>query len=296
MRIDQLQMANFRQFENLTVEFSPHFNIVIGENGSGKSSLLDALAIGFSTFLFKMGGGRKAQILVNDIRLATYEQSIEYQLPTTLSYSGEIGCNHEEWSVKKEHSEEVPNNSWNKPMPIVQEMRQAVTDGQKNIVPVVAYFPAPRMWQVKGELGPTKPTSRLFPYHNALDPINHYKTFLEWFTTKEFAATQTKRRGFHELEVVRRAVTNCVEECKGFYHDFDWGFLVIEMEDGSIMPIDRLSDGLKNMLAMVGDIAYRCYSHNPYLGQEALTSPGVVLIDELDLHLHPRWQQHVVRG
>jgi len=66
------------------------------------------------------------------------------------------------------------------------------------------------------------------------------------------------------------------------------------MKDGSIMPIDRLSDGLKNMLAMVGDIAYRCYSHNPHLGQEALTSPGIVLIDELDLHLHPRWQQHVV--
>jgi predicted ATP-binding protein involved in virulence len=57
----------------------------------------------------------------------------------------------------------------------------------------------------------------------------------------------------------------------------------------------QLSDGYRNLIGMVADIAYRCIKLNPHLGTEAvIKTPGVVLIDELDLHLHPNWQKRIV--
>jgi predicted ATP-binding protein involved in virulence len=61
------------------------------------------------------------------------------------------------------------------------------------------------------------------------------------------------------------------------------------------MKVELLSDGIRSMLAMVGDIAYRCIKLNPHFGIEAAKkTTGVVLIDEVDMHLHPRWQQLVL--
>ncbi len=49
------------------------------------------------------------------------------------------------------------------------------------------------------------------------------------------------------------------------------------------------------MLALVGDIAYRCYKLNAHLGEEApQRTHGIVMIDEVDMHLHPSWQQTVL--
>jgi predicted ATP-binding protein involved in virulence len=71
--------------------------------------------------------------------------------------------------------------------------------------------------------------------------------------------------------------------------------IIAKFKDEQFIPIDLLSDGFKSMLAMVADIAYRCITLNPHLGEKALESSGVVLIDELDVHLHPNWQQKVAK-
>jgi len=61
------------------------------------------------------------------------------------------------------------------------------------------------------------------------------------------------------------------------------------------LPFSYLSDGFRNMVAMVADIAVRCASLNPqFKGDAARNTPGVVMIDEIDLHLHPKWQRRVV--
>ena len=61
------------------------------------------------------------------------------------------------------------------------------------------------------------------------------------------------------------------------------------------LPFSFLSDGYRNMVAMVADIAVRCATLNPQLKEKSSQeTPGVVLIDEIDLHLHPRWQRRVV--
>jgi predicted ATP-binding protein involved in virulence len=71
--------------------------------------------------------------------------------------------------------------------------------------------------------------------------------------------------------------------------------VMIDWEDGRSHPFDNLSDGQRNVMALVGDIAVKAAQLNPHLGKQVLDkTAGVVLIDELDLHLHPRWQRRIV--
>ncbi|MFY0567387.1 AAA family ATPase [Archangium lansingense] len=81
----------------------------------------------------------------------------------------------------------------------------------------------------------------------------------------------------------------------GSWQECGWlGTLVARNQDRQL-PFEMLSDGVRNMLAMVGDIAYRTATLNPHLRELAPSNtPGIVLIDELDLHLHPLWQREVV--
>jgi len=71
--------------------------------------------------------------------------------------------------------------------------------------------------------------------------------------------------------------------------------LTVDLQDESTLPFRMLPDGVRTMLAMAGDMARRALWLNPDLGADAAKlTPGVVLIDEIDLHLHPSWQRHVV--
>ncbi len=90
-----------------------------------------------------------------------------------------------------------------------------------------------------------------------------------------------------------------MHEIPAFSFDLDTHRLVLEFEsaDGSAQKfaMDEMSDGYKNTLSMIGDIAYRMAVLNPTLGDQVLEkTPGVVLIDEIDLHLHPQWQQTIL--
>ncbi len=71
--------------------------------------------------------------------------------------------------------------------------------------------------------------------------------------------------------------------------------IFFELPDGRILPISTLSSGYKIVFAMVGDLAVRCVNLNPNLGENAITETnGLVLIDEIDQHLHPILQQQIV--
>jgi len=118
-----------------------------------------------------------------------------------------------------------------------------------------------------------------------------------WFKTNELAAIQKGTR--HVLEAVRSAVVACVEDAKRVWWDVDEDEIIVHVNRGNgaeeHIPFHLLSDGYRNMLAMVMDIAYRAATLNPQLEQSAVTeTPGIVLIDEIDLHLHPTWQRLVI--
>ena len=71
--------------------------------------------------------------------------------------------------------------------------------------------------------------------------------------------------------------------------------LILKHDEHGTLKVELLSDGIRGVLAMVGDIAYRCIKLNPHFGLNAAKETcGVVMIDEVDMHLHPAWQQTIL--
>lgn len=107
---------------------------------------------------------------------------------------------------------------------------------------------------------------------------------------------------FTELDHVRKAINQCMSVVPGWRtleYDLDWRELVVRFNHGqpgfdSFIPAAQLSDGVKAMLSLTADIAYRCVQLNPHLASPTEETNGIILIDEIDLHLHPKWQQTVL--
>jgi predicted ATP-binding protein involved in virulence len=96
-------------------------------------------------------------------------------------------------------------------------------------------------------------------------------------------------------EAVKNAITNCVQDLEDIFYSIRRDDLLATFTDERTLPFGLLSEGFRNMLAMVADIAHRAAILNPHLEVDvAQKAPGIVLIDEIDLHLHPRWQRRVV--
>jgi predicted ATP-binding protein involved in virulence len=108
------------------------------------------------------------------------------------------------------------------------------------------------------------------------------------------------------FEIVRRAIVGCVPGADDVWFDPDREQIVLSV-DGHAQPLDNLSAGQRMMLALVADIAIKFVTQNTYLVPESApgpenaslplllqSTPGVILIDEIDVHLHPRWQRTVV--
>ena len=186
-------------------------------------------------------------------------------------------------------------------------------------LPVIAYYGTGRLWkrrrltlqrQARSDI-----FSRTYAYLGCLDSASDYGSFLEWFFFI-FAAdfeqkTKTlERQGFRGLldpetpyGDLLAAVSRPVDHVMAM-----WGWtglryspsnqaLVMSHPEHGELKVDQLSDGQRNMIAMVADIAYRCVRLNPHLAINAPSETvGVVLIDEVDLHLHPQWQQVILPG
>jgi predicted ATP-binding protein involved in virulence len=120
------------------------------------------------------------------------------------------------------------------------------------------------------------------------------KKIMLWFKKWELASLQ-QGRPLGTLSGVKEAIKNSMEDWQDVKYDVLQNKLVATAQDGRILPFNMLSDGVKNMIGMVADIAYRCVTLNPQFdGEAARLTPGIVLIDEIDLHLHPKWQRRVV--
>ena len=104
-----------------------------------------------------------------------------------------------------------------------------------------------------------------------------------------------ERRELNSLQTVYSAIAGCVEGVERALYDFELDDIALEFEGGDRYPFGFLSDGQRSMTALAADIAMRSVQLNPHLkGNAPKGTDGVVLIDELDLHLHPNWQRRIV--
>ena len=303
MRIDQLFITNFKGFEQKIIHFSPQFNVLSGDNATGKTAILDAVAIGLGAFFQGFDSISSRPIKSDEMRHIGYQMGAELKLepqpPTVVRCIGEVvdsGIMSWECSLPKSG---ISRTTYKKAKPIIdkaKQLQEKVRAGDQSLIlPVLSYYATGRLWIHKSERVKTiKPNSRLSEYKGCLEPASDEKRLLRWLKTMEIAALQRKV-SMGALEGLRAAVKNCLEDCNEVYFDIPHDKLIATLANDQILPTQMLSDGQRIILAMVADIAYKAASLNPQLeNQAALETPGIVLIDEIDLHLHPNWQRSIV--
>ena len=175
---------------------------------------------------------------------------------------------------------------------------------------VLAYYGAGRSWLSSNERvakpRTNGPARRWAAFYDCFNERIRFAELHKWFsreTTERGNRAGKWRPGF---EVVRRAVLRCVPEADGVWFDTDRDQIVLSIA-GQAQPFDNLSAGQRMMLALVADLAVKAVTQNAFLlppdelGPDdnplpkiLLETPGVVLIDELEVHLHPTWQRRVV--
>ncbi len=305
MRVDHLNLRNFKRFSEAEFKFRPGFNLLIGENGSGKTTILDALAVAIGSWFLGIRGYDTKHIESDEVRamLTTFGDTtkIERQFPALVACDGSVLGQHLSWARSLDGAAgRTTQRRATNIKKLAAETERRVRAGEAITLPVISYYGTKRLWvQPKDmyggeDLRPGEFQERLQGYYNSVDQRINVAGVLRWLRFEKFVALEEgKERAAYSA--VKAAIVQCVEGCIGADFNVKEGTLLVEIKGRGKLPFHMLSDGQRTMLALVADIAFKATQLNPHLSERApAETPGTVLIDELDLHLHPRWQRHVV--
>jgi predicted ATP-binding protein involved in virulence len=337
MRIDTLRVQNFRGFAEREFGLHPQFNILIGDNATGKTAALEALAVAMSTWFQGIEGAAPRGVREEDVRLVGRgfdgDYTFEQQYPVVIEADGQVSGEWVSWRSIRSGKRASGSGDAAVLEHLAKRADQAVRDGEPVTLPLIAYYGTGRLSkpvrnprtrspseralqalrQVEGVFTPEErdalqkalrrnaekvdspraELSRFAGYHDSMDPRIIQRDLTRWMERQAWTSFEEA----HESTVytlVRSVLAGMIEGAETVGYTPKRREVVVRFRDGSVQPLGNLSDGQRNVLALVGDIAIRMVRLNPHLGEGALAAtPGVVLIDELDMHLHPTWQRRI---
>ena len=303
MKLKNVSLENYRSKASSCLELGSRLTLLIGENGTGKTTFLDAIAIALGeilTYLPEVKGinfKTRGDIHQQDGKPAPYTrikvvastgvgwdrmQKRDKSKRTAMQIKAGLG-------VKQLHRylQESILDPWNLGLPFQ--------------LPVIVQYGVKRAWldySPVSRRGFPKDHSRFESLADALNSTSRFRSALNWFYNKENEESRLKqeRRDFDatlpELNAVRRCITTLFPNLSNPRFTLNPLRFVVS-QDGEELEIDQLSDGYKTMLGLAIDLSWRMAGANPHL-EDPLAAEAIVMIDEVDLHLHPAWQQRVV--
>lgn len=296
MKVKRLRMQSFRGISDLTLDFDDRLNVLIGDNGSGKSSILDCVASFLSYF-------------ADQAKLEYQDKTYFDREHKNIFSDDDITANIAE---KTEARLEVIINSADIVLLIQKSRENPLSEvipqspptslGNKSKIPALVYYSVKRdiLFGDEHEYQEDKKCSIISAYHRAFTGGQVvFKEFFEWFRLLEEVENELIRDSpsyrDKQLEAVRQAIYTFLPEFKDLRIRRRPELRMTVTKNDAELAINQLSDGEKNLLAMVGDLARRLAIANPGL-DDPLQGNGVILIDEIELHLHPKWQRMIIPG
>ncbi len=317
MKINNLTLINYRKFKHQSFVFNDHFTTLIGDNATGKTQVLEAIVTLFSEYQFKMMYTKLArakssdmdvhvEIMTSDVhhesqvfdnKNGSHQVRMEYNYPSIISAT----VNDKEYVFcRRDDASDEENARSSVFKRLAQDNLNKIQKQEPIILPVLAYYGTCRHWNKRNTTKEGIP-SRTDGYRWSLDSYIDFNELKEWFKKQEMIQLQ---KGTNEiiLDVMRKAITQMIPGCESVFYDLELEDLVLRFRDDATMPFDNsivlfneLSDGYQMVLTMVFDIVKQMVTLNPHLGKTVLDeTDGIIMIDELDLSLHPRWQRIVV--
>lgn len=332
LRLDKLTLKNFRCFAECEIELHPELTVLVADNGQGKTALLDAIAVALGLFVHKLDPEHnpiyEVSFVASDARLLRSDNgAMTAQTPVVINAEGFADSKRVSWerSLKHVHHVRATDIKAKKLAEAAERLRTrlatyvASSEGEAPVLPVVVSYATSRLWsearltEERRKVGVdlTK-AGRTAGYLDCLSPSSSFKTFVVWYEemmksmkgnerSVPGASIVTGRAQEDRPESLVAAVDAAVRTVlrPALNGGLGWNFqerkLHVVQESGDVFPVEFLSDGVRTMIGLVADLAHRCVRLNPQFGIEAARrTPGIVLIDEVDMHLHPGWQQTVI--
>lgn len=293
MKLERLKLTNFRGFREFEISFDPSFTVLLGGNMAGKTAVLDAAAIGLSIMI---GDRSPFEIEAEDVHRVVVTSGGIPELQQRSPVHVEIELDEPLFPLNLRRFE--ASNEGAAPSPItVYEFIQWPIERE---LPVLARYGVRRHWDnAQSPDFPKGIGTRYDGYTSCFQAGASYTMLAGWM--RKQTLVQLQRGGGYiqpQLAAIEAAVRSCLSRTRAisrFWFDVQYDELRLTLEEGGIQSFAMLSEGYRNMIAMVADIARRAAVLNPQFGTDAhLRTEGIVMVDELDLHLHPAWQRRIV--
>lgn len=315
MYLKKLILHNFRCFEDIDIHFDEKLTVIVGSNGAGKTSILEGAAIAISTMFMSIDGASSKTIDKLQAHLKAFTMGstsdVQSQYPVNIIAEAINGKGTIHW--ERSLNTAKGSTTYGKAKEMIDfsnKCMEYLRNGDKTLIlPVLAYYGTSRLWDYHREKQTDifGTSSRANGYIDSVDGTANIKLMMNWFKKMTVQKYQNQELGLGvipELEAVFAAMESCykrITNCNYVKIQYNMGTQELDViykdNDGNRMriPMNQLSDGYKSTISLVADIAYRMAVLNPQLLERVcVETDGIVLIDEVDLHLHPEWQQRIL--
>ena len=303
MKINKVHFKHFRGFEELELIFPEKGSaVLIGVNGAGKSSILDGIASLLAKMVEKIAGIRSSQLQLqlSDIKDGRSE--------CNLSIDANFANQQLSWSLEKSFFR--GRSDFSVINDFVEKFRVQLLKDEQAPIPIMTYYKVDRnapgvQSKIKAKKEVIVP--QVEAYVNAMGSALDYNAFLNWFIEQNNIENQIikEQQDFNavnpNLVSIRTAINRFFNNFReANYSNFRVGIKKSDVGEISAeqailitkneleLKFGQLSDGERSIILLIADIAYRLTLANP-AANNALNGSGIVLIDEIEQHLHPAW-------
>lgn len=304
MKIKSIKLINYRGAVSLNIDFHRQLNVFIGVNGAGKSTILDSLAIMLSWLVNRLKNTNASGQQISETEINNGQWTAIIEITGVTEDSQEIT-----WKIVKTRTGYIhagERSNFSQLNEYTQQIQRQITEHQGQInLPLFVYYSVNRaVLDIPLKIKTKHQFDSLSAYENALTSGSDFRTFFEWFREREdlenenrkYREAEIKPEGFcfpdPQLEAVRETIERFLPDFTNLIVRRNPLRMEVTKKD-KIVTVNQLSDGEKCLIAMLGDLARRMAIANPQ-NPDPLTGNGLIIIDEIDLHLHPQWQRFVV--
>lgn len=315
--VRELALYNFRNYEHFTITFGREVTLLIGENGAGKTAILEALAVMLWTPLRQLSGdGRGAQHFRPkdarrtpiDLPSRERQATAEQHFPVRASLDAVVNGKELRWD--RELRSATGHTTWGNhevrtySESVITEATEGTEDTDDITLPIIAAYGVERLLS-EVPAKSTIPTSRRSAYDLALDPRSDVKRLGGMLRLLDEQILRAQAFGDSAPSAALRQFDAIGTACDRILAPVGWrsprwdstvNEITFRHDEYGILPLTMLATGTKIAAGLAIDLSSRMARANPHLGAEDLLeqTPGIVLIDEVDLHLHPKWQRQIV--
>ena len=304
MKINSIKLINYRGAVSLNIDFHRQLNVFIGVNGAGKSTILDSLAIMLSWLVNRLKNTNASGRQISETEINNGQGTAIIEITGVTEDSQEIT-----WKIVKTRTGYIhagEGSNFSQLNDYTKKIQLQITEHQGQInLPLFVYYSVNRaVLDTPLKIKTKHQFDSLSAYENALTSGSDFRTFFEWFREREdlenenrkYREAEIKPEGFcfpdPQLETVRKTIKRFLPDFTNLSVRRNPLRMEVTKKD-KIVTVNQLSDGEKCLIAMLGDLARRMAIANPQ-NPDPLKGNGVIIIDEIDLHLHPQWQRFVV--